>query len=253
MPSVSHSLAFAAGLAVVATAIVSQRLAGGHSRLRLWAFFFAATASHGLLDAMTSGGPAIAFFAPFSDARYFLPWRPIVVSPLLPEDLLEQIGHAGGGIAPDLALLLADHVVEAVEGLADDVAIELVLLRLEERDGLRLTEQLVVLPHCPDLVHRLIHDGPEGDAERRGRLALEVVGRGRRGAVQDPLRIVDGHLADRVPEELLGRGRRALGRPVHAEHQLVRLGPVARGAQAALDRAEAIRHQDLDRLVREVT
>jgi len=82
MPSVSHSLAFAAGLALVATAIVSRRLAGGHSRLRLWAFFFAATASHGLLDAMTSGGPGIAFFAPFSDTRYFLPWRPIVVSPL---------------------------------------------------------------------------------------------------------------------------------------------------------------------------
>jgi len=78
----THSLPFAAGLALVVTAIVSRWLAGGQSRLRLWAFFFAATASHGLLDAMTSGGPGIAFFAPFSDARYFLPWRPIVVSPL---------------------------------------------------------------------------------------------------------------------------------------------------------------------------
>src|SRR2546427_12604484 len=61
---------------------------------------------------------------------------------LLPEDLLEQIGHAGGGIAPDLALLVADHMVEAVEGLADDVAIELVVLGLEKRDGLRLAEEL---------------------------------------------------------------------------------------------------------------
>ena len=31
---------------------------------------------------MTSGGLGIAFFAPFSDTRYFLPWQPIVVSPL---------------------------------------------------------------------------------------------------------------------------------------------------------------------------
>src|SRR5439155_735387 len=171
---------------------------------------------------------------------------------LLPEDILEQIGHPGGGIAPDLALLLADHVVEAVEGLADDVTIELVVFGLEEREGLRLTEQLVVLPHRPDLVHRLLHDRPEGDAQRRGRLALEVVGRGGRRTVQDPLGVVDRHLADRVPEELLGRRRRALGGAVHAEHELVRLGPVAGGAQAALDRAEALRHQDLDRLVREV-
>jgi inner membrane protein len=78
----SHSLPFAAGLALVVAAIVSRWLPADPGRLRLWAFFFAATASHGLLDAMTSGGPGIAFFAPFSDARYFFPWRPIVVSPL---------------------------------------------------------------------------------------------------------------------------------------------------------------------------
>jgi len=53
---------------------------------KLWwglvAFFFLATASHGMLDAMTNGGRGVAFFAPFSDARFFFPWRPIEVSPL---------------------------------------------------------------------------------------------------------------------------------------------------------------------------
>lgn len=38
--------------------------------------------SHGLLDAMTDGGRGIAFFSPFSNHRYFLPWRPIRVSPI---------------------------------------------------------------------------------------------------------------------------------------------------------------------------
>ena len=38
--------------------------------------------SHGLLDASTDGGQGIAFFAPFSSARYFLPFRPIAVSPI---------------------------------------------------------------------------------------------------------------------------------------------------------------------------
>jgi len=44
--------------------------------------FFFITASHGVLDAMTNGGLGIAFFSPFNATRYFLPWRPIVVSPI---------------------------------------------------------------------------------------------------------------------------------------------------------------------------
>jgi inner membrane protein len=50
--------------------------------LSLFLWFFAVTASHGLLDAMTDGGRGIAFFAPFSPHRYFFPWRPIAVSPI---------------------------------------------------------------------------------------------------------------------------------------------------------------------------
>jgi inner membrane protein len=30
---------------------------------------------------MTNGGLGIAFFSPFDNRRYFLPWRPILVSP----------------------------------------------------------------------------------------------------------------------------------------------------------------------------
>jgi inner membrane protein len=48
----------------------------------LCAYFFAVTASHGLLDAVTNGGLGIAFFAPFDGTRYFLPWRPVEVSPI---------------------------------------------------------------------------------------------------------------------------------------------------------------------------
>jgi len=48
----------------------------------MWIYFFLATASHGLLDAMTDGGLGVAFFAPFDNRRYFLPWTPIRVSPI---------------------------------------------------------------------------------------------------------------------------------------------------------------------------
>lgn len=43
---------------------------------------FLATASHGVLDAMTTGGLGVAFFSPFSNRRYFFPWRVLVVSPI---------------------------------------------------------------------------------------------------------------------------------------------------------------------------
>ncbi len=43
---------------------------------------FLVMASHDVLDAFTSGGLGIAFFAPFSNQRYFFPCTPIRVSPL---------------------------------------------------------------------------------------------------------------------------------------------------------------------------
>ncbi len=78
----THSLFSAALLASAALLIGSWREAPGLGKLALWSFFFLATASHGLLDAMTDGGLGVAFFAPFDNHRYFLPWTPIRVSPI---------------------------------------------------------------------------------------------------------------------------------------------------------------------------
>jgi inner membrane protein len=78
----THSLVFAAILATSALAMGFLREIQGVSRVALWAYFFLATASHGLLDAMTNGGLGVAFFSPFDNTRYFFPWRPILVSPI---------------------------------------------------------------------------------------------------------------------------------------------------------------------------
>ena len=80
----SHSIPFAAALAVVLTWPVRRRSPGDGQlgAVRLGAFLFLATASHGLLDALTDGGLGVAFWAPLSDARSFFPWRPIAVSPI---------------------------------------------------------------------------------------------------------------------------------------------------------------------------
>ena len=76
----THSLLFAALLGGVITLVF--RNVGVITRLSLFLYIFAATASHGLLDAMTNGGLGVAFFSPFDNHRYFLPWRPIRVSPI---------------------------------------------------------------------------------------------------------------------------------------------------------------------------
>jgi inner membrane protein len=78
----THSLVFAALLAIGALILCFPRAASGFGRLSLWSYFFLATAGHGLLDAMTDGGLGIAFFSPFNNRRYFLPWTPIHVSPI---------------------------------------------------------------------------------------------------------------------------------------------------------------------------
>jgi inner membrane protein len=79
----THSFLFAL-LVALAVVLLAFRKTRAFSR-RWWAllcFFFIVTASHGLLDALTDGGPGVAFFAPFDSTRYFFPWRPIEVSPI---------------------------------------------------------------------------------------------------------------------------------------------------------------------------
>jgi len=78
----THSLVFAALFTAVVLFVCFRRGAPGLGRFPLTAYLFLATASHGVLDAMTNGGLGVAFFSPFDNTRYFLPWRPIRVSPL---------------------------------------------------------------------------------------------------------------------------------------------------------------------------
>ncbi|MES2393408.1 MAG: metal-dependent hydrolase [Acidobacteriota bacterium] len=61
------------------------------SRWTAFWFVLVAMASHGLLDALTTGGRGVALLWPFSEARFFAPWRVIRVSPIGVESFLH--GH----------------------------------------------------------------------------------------------------------------------------------------------------------------
>ena len=77
---ISHSLLAAIILGTAAAALVHRRIDARPLPLAL--YFTVITASHGILDALTNGGPGVAFFAPADTARYFFGWRPLPVSPL---------------------------------------------------------------------------------------------------------------------------------------------------------------------------
>ena len=77
----THSLAFAALLAAL-TVVLLRRAQGPGRSWPLFFFLFACAGSHGILDGLTNGGLGVAYCAPFSNQRFFLPWRPILVSPI---------------------------------------------------------------------------------------------------------------------------------------------------------------------------
>jgi inner membrane protein len=87
---VTHSIAFAVAVGLSAAWLFARRKAISPGRVA--PYFVIAMLSHGVLDAFTNGGPGIAFFAPFSNSRYFFPFRPIAVSPIGVQGVLGERG-----------------------------------------------------------------------------------------------------------------------------------------------------------------
>ncbi|KAB7765460.1 metal-dependent hydrolase [Xanthomonas maliensis] len=75
----SHSLLFAGVLGLLG-ALAHRLLRADALQAALW--LLVCSASHPLLDAMTSGGLGVALGWPWDQTRWFAPWRPIRVSPL---------------------------------------------------------------------------------------------------------------------------------------------------------------------------
>ena len=76
----THSISFAVALAALTTLTLFHNSHG--SQLVIFLYLFLSTLSHPMLDALTNGGLGVGFYAPFSNKRYFFPYRPIKVSPI---------------------------------------------------------------------------------------------------------------------------------------------------------------------------
>ncbi|MGC1204299.1 MAG: metal-dependent hydrolase [Flavobacteriaceae bacterium] len=73
----THSILFA-----LLWALVLMFAFGKKHRLTWFLVIFLSTLSHGVLDAMTSGGRGVGFLIPFNNIRFFFPFREIKVSPI---------------------------------------------------------------------------------------------------------------------------------------------------------------------------
>jgi inner membrane protein len=74
--TITHSIPFGVCLAGVLTLCIRPVIPRGYTT-RLAIYLTLATASHGLLDALTTHETGVAFFSPFAAERYVMPWRPI--------------------------------------------------------------------------------------------------------------------------------------------------------------------------------
>lgn len=113
----THSIVFAALLAVLATAFWVPSTA---AFLSVFLFLFFSTLSHPILDAFTEGGLGVALFAPFRNERYFFPKRPITVPPI---GIIAFFSAEGWRVMksefrwiwlPAIVLMALDHMLKVV-------------------------------------------------------------------------------------------------------------------------------------------
>ncbi len=83
----THSILFAFLWAIVLAFTIGRR-----NKIIWFLVIFLSTISHGILDAMTSGGRGVGFFIPFDNARFFFPFRKIQVSPIGVEKFFSEWG-----------------------------------------------------------------------------------------------------------------------------------------------------------------
>ena len=88
-----HSFLFAAIIGIFFAYIFFSRNEARAKKYTMISFVFILIGfMHCLLDAMTNGGLGIGLFIPFSYQRYFLPWKPIEVSPIRISDFFSNWG-----------------------------------------------------------------------------------------------------------------------------------------------------------------
>ena len=73
----THSILFAIIWATILAFVFTKT-----KRVLFFVVILFSTLSHGILDALTTGGKGVGFLIPFYNERFFFPWKVIKVSPI---------------------------------------------------------------------------------------------------------------------------------------------------------------------------
>lgn len=82
----THSLAFALVAGILCAFLFQEK------KKTVFILTSLSTFSHPLADMLTNGGLGVALWWPFDTTRYFLPWRPVEVSPIGIRNFIGQRG-----------------------------------------------------------------------------------------------------------------------------------------------------------------
>ncbi len=75
--ALTHSLPFAVALGAIAAIVFFRGRTWTGNRWRVAGYLMLATASHGLLDLLTTRGQGVGLLMPFNGVRYESAWRPV--------------------------------------------------------------------------------------------------------------------------------------------------------------------------------
>lgn len=93
---ITHSLFYAVTLAAAVTWLGFAGSYWRGFRARIWLALTLAIASHGMLDSLTQNAGGVAFFAPFSNARFAFAWRPLMGPPDSIDSMAGKIAWLAG-------------------------------------------------------------------------------------------------------------------------------------------------------------
>ncbi|GAA3596946.1 metal-dependent hydrolase [Flavivirga amylovorans] len=99
----------------------------GRKNKKIWFLvILLSTLSHGILDAMTSGGMGVGFLIPFNNNRFFFPFRGIQVSPIGVRDFFSEWGlkvflsEFKYVFVPSFLILFVRFLIYRTKGFVDD-------------------------------------------------------------------------------------------------------------------------------------
>jgi hypothetical protein len=136
------------------------------------------------------------------------------------KNFLEKCGGLGGGRGADFYFFLSDQVEETVQSLADDIFVEIELVRDGPATGSGFDDVLILFDYAPAL-QRTVDDRGERAGYVGGAGLLKVFRGGGIAVAEDLAGACNDHLLESLEENLLRLRCRVLGGPVDIDFKVV--------------------------------